>query len=403
MGFVGDLTNVLGSAAGVMSPIGAIAGGVSALGNLFGSDPSDKAAALAEKQHQWDVEENQKNRDFQRDEWTRQFNMTNEYNSPEATKARLTSAGLNGSAILNGSGSAIGQSSASPSAPSGASGLNAMPDVVSQVGFQSQESLFRRLSMLGDLAKGAALLPETKAKLSAEVENVLADSKFKQIKTDSEKFMLEVERLFKPFEKSAGLRLAIQNVALTDAETRLALANGELANEEKENKVQERLLIIAKRSLSEKEFEKLKIELNWLNLEKKQAIQESKSRVSVNNASARQSNATADQIEFFNSINNRPDVKHELVRAARAAGEAAVNANKISKAQAKQMDYLVEQAAFATDMQEFTYWSDQIQSIIGSIGDAASSIYGAGALRQLISLRSLQMLQRSHVQGFAPK
>ena len=46
MAFIGDLTNALSSAAGVMSPLGAIAGGVSALGSLFGSSPSDDAAAL---------------------------------------------------------------------------------------------------------------------------------------------------------------------------------------------------------------------------------------------------------------------------------------------------------------------------------------------------------------------
>ena len=148
MAFIGDLTNTLSQAAGVMTPLGAIAGGVSALGSLFGSSPEDKAMALAEKQHQWDVEENQKNRDFQSAEWTRQFNAINAYNDPSATKERLTKGGLNASAMLNGSGSSIGQSTGSPSAPSGASGLNPMPDVVSQVGFQSRESLMKRLEML---------------------------------------------------------------------------------------------------------------------------------------------------------------------------------------------------------------------------------------------------------------
>ena len=129
--FLGDITGALNSAAGVMSPIGAIAGGVSALGSLFGSSASDDAMDLAKLQHQWDVEENQKNRDFQREEWQRQFNAINAYNDPSAAKSRLTKGGLNASAMLNGSGASIGQSTGSPSAPSGASGLNAMPDVVS--------------------------------------------------------------------------------------------------------------------------------------------------------------------------------------------------------------------------------------------------------------------------------
>ena len=290
MAFIGDLTNALSSAAGVMSPLGAIAGGVSALGSLFGSSPSDDAMKLAEKQHQWDVEENQKNRDFQSQEWTRQFNAINEYNDPSRTKERLTKGGLNASAMLNGQGSAIGQSSGSPSAPSGASGLNPMPDVVSQVGFQSKESVFRRLEMLGSLSKNSYLLPETKQKLSAEINNILADERFKSIKADSEEFMLALNRFFAPIMKLAGVEQAFKDLALTDAETRLAIANGDVVNEEKQNKVEERLLTIAKRNLSQKEFEKLELEIKWYDKQREQEIRESRSREASNYASANESN-----------------------------------------------------------------------------------------------------------------
>lgn len=390
MAFIGDLTNALSSAAGVMSPLGAIAGGVSALGSLFGSSPSDDAMALAEKQHQWDVEENQKNRDFQSAEWTRQFNAINEYNDPSRTKERLTKAGLNASAMLNHQGSAIGQSTGSPSAPSGASGLNAMPDVVSQVGFQSKESIMRRLEMLGSLSKNSYLLPETKQKLSAEINNILADERFTSIKADSEEFMLSLDRFFAPIMKRAGVVQAFKDLALTDAETRLAIANGDVANEEKQNKAEERLLTIAKRNLSQKEYDRLLLEIKWYDKQREQEIKESKSRETSNYASANQANATAEQIKFWNDINKRPDVRHELVRAAKEAGKAAVNANALSERQIKQLDYLIEQAAYANDMKEFTYWSNQVSSWIESIGSAASQFYGAGALRQLIQLRGNQ-------------
>lgn len=400
MGLLGDITGALGSVAGVMSPLGTIAGGVSALGSLFGTSSADKAAALAEKQHQWDVEENAKSRQFQKDEWTRQFNATNAYNDPKATKERLSNAGLNASAILNGQGSAIGQSTGSPSAPSGVSGLNPMPDVVSQVGFQSQESLFRRLSMLGDLAKNSALLPATKQKLDAEIQNVLNDSRFKDIKAQSEEFMLSLNKYFSPHERNVGLRQALENLALTDAETRLAIANGEYVNENKQNLAEERLLTIAKRNLSQKDFEKLQLEIKWYDKMRSQEIAESKSRQAANYGSAAESNATAEQIQFWNKINNRPDVKHELVRAAKESGKAAVNANAISERQAKQLDFMIEQAAFANDMKEFTYWSNQITGFIESAGNAVSSFYGAGALRELIKLRQFQQTPATHVSGF---
>lgn len=390
MGFIGDVTKVLGDAAGIASPLGTIAGGISALGSLFGSSASDDAMALAEKQHQWDVEENQKNRDFQRDEWTRQFNAINEYNDPSRTKERMQKAGLNGAALLNGSGSAIGQSTGSPSAPSGASGLNPMPDVVSQVGFQSKESLMRRLEMLGSLSKNSYLLPETKAKLSAEINNILADERFTSIKADSEEFMFALNRFFAPIMKRAGVAQAFKDLALTDAETRLAIANGDVANEEKQNKAEERLLTIAKRNLSQKEYERLELEIKWYDKQREQEIRESRSREASNYASANQANATAEQIKFWNDINKRPDVRHELVRAAKEAGKAAVNANALSERQSKQLDYLIEQAAYANDMKEFTYWSNQVSSWIESIGSAASQFYGAGALRQLIQLRGNQ-------------
>lgn len=388
--FLGDITGALNSAAGVMSPLGAIAGGVSALGSLFGSSASDDAMDLAKLQHQWDVEENQKNRDFQREEWQRQFNAINAYNDPSAAKSRLTKGGLNASAMLNGSGASIGQSTGSPSAPSGASGLNAMPDVVSQVGFQSQESLFKRLSMLGEISKNAYLLPETKQKLSAEINNILADERFTSIKADSEEFMLSLNRFFEPIMKRAGVEQAFKNLALTDAETRLAIANGDVANEEKQNKAEERLLTIAKRNLSQKEFERLQLEIKWYDAQRQQEIRESRSREVSNYAAANQANATAEQIKFWNDINKRPDVRHELVRAAKEAGKAAINANALSERQIKQLDYMIEQAAFANDMKEFTYWSNQVSSWIESIGSAASQFYGAGALRQLIQLRGNQ-------------
>lgn len=400
MGLLGTISSALGNVAGVMSPIGTIAGGVSALGSLFGKSPEDKAMELAKLQHQWDVEENQKNRDFQRDEWTRQFDAINAYNDPSAAKERNIKAGLNASALMNGSGTNIGQSSASPSAPSGAHGLNPLPDVVSQVGFQSRESLMKRLQILGDMAKTSNLLPETKAKLSAEIQDTLADERFKSVRADSEKFMLELSRFFDPIMKRAGVAQAFKNLALTDAETRLAVANGEVANEEKLNKAEERLLTIAKRNLSQKDFEKLQLEIKWFDAEHKQAINESKSREASNYAGARQANATADQIEFFNSINNRPDVKHELVRAAKEAGKAAVNANAISERQAKQLDFMIEQAAYANDMKEFTYWSNQITGFVESAGNAVSSFYGAGALRELIKLRQIQQTPATRVSGF---
>lgn len=313
MAFLGDLTKTLGSVAGVMSPLGAIAGGVSALGNLFGSSPEDKAMKLAEKQHQWDVEENQKNRDFQSQEWTRQFNAINEYNDPSKTKERLTKGGLNASAMLNGQGAAIGQSTGSPSAPSGASGLNPMPDVVSQVGFQSRESLFKRLQTLGDMAKNSYLLPETKEKLSAEIQSTLNDAKYKDIKAQSEEFILSLDKILKPYERSAGLMNALKNLAVADADIRLKGSQSNEADARAAQLAEEKLLTIAKRNLSQKEFERLELEIKWYGKIRQQEINESKSREASNYGSANLSNAQAKtESEFRSARKLAIDLSNEL-------------------------------------------------------------------------------------------
>ena len=294
MAFIGDLTNVLSQGAGVMSPLGAIAGGVSALGSLFGKSDSDKAMELAEKQHQWDVEENQKNRDFQSKEWQRQFDAINAYNDPSATKERLIKGGLNASALLNGQGSAIGQSTGSPSAPSGASGLNPMPDVVSQVGFQSRESLMRRLDTLAQLGKSNFLLPETKQKLSAEIQDTLADAKYKDIRAQSEEFLLSLDKILKPIERNAGVLQALKSLALADADIRLKGSQASEADAHAAQLSEEKLLTIAKRNLSQKDYERLELEIKWYGKIRQQEINESKSRENANNASAEESRTQAD-------------------------------------------------------------------------------------------------------------
>ena len=79
----------------------------------------------------------------------------------------------------------------------------------------------------------------------------------KELLKIAKEFMLSLNRFFEPIMKRAGVEQAFKNLALTDAETRLAIANGDVANEEKQNKAEERLLTIAKRNLSQKDFERL--------------------------------------------------------------------------------------------------------------------------------------------------
>lgn len=105
--------------------------------------------------------------------------------------------------------------------------------------------------------------------------------------------MLSLNRFFEPIMKRAGVAQVFKDLALTDAETRLAIANGDVANEEKQNKVEERLLTIAKRNLSQKDYERLELEIKWYDKQRQQEIKESKSREASNYANANKANAEA--------------------------------------------------------------------------------------------------------------
>lgn len=118
------------------------------------------------------------------------------------------------------------------------------------------------------------------------------------------------------------------------------------------------------------------------------------------NAQAVESGTQAEQNLIFNKIYGDKRYQHSLVTQAVEAGRQAVTQNKISKSQAEHMTYLVEQAAYANDMKEFTYWSNQVNGFVNTLGQAASQFYGAGALRELIKLRQGQQSPLTPIKGF---
>lgn len=111
--------------------------------------------------------------------------------------------------------------------------------------------------MLGDLAKNASLLPATKEKLNAEIDNILNDSKYKDVKAQSEEFMLTLDKYFKPYERNSALMQAYKSLAVADADIRLKGSQATESDEKAAQIAQDRLLTIAKRLLTEKEYDRL--------------------------------------------------------------------------------------------------------------------------------------------------
>lgn len=112
----------------VLSAIGSIGSGlVSAVGSYFGAKETNKSQErIAKANRQWQTEENQKSRDWEKEMW----NESNLYNTPSAQMKRLREAGIN--PFISGSG---GYSNISqvPSAP-GMSGSPSMPVLENPLG-----------------------------------------------------------------------------------------------------------------------------------------------------------------------------------------------------------------------------------------------------------------------------
>lgn len=140
--------------------------------------------------------EAQKARQFERDFWKEQFDAENAYNTPEAQMQRLIQAGINPAAVF-GQGtnsSAMGASpSASPSsssqssfgsAPSGSSAGSTGAGSYSQPSYPNFASDLKSLAdAFGSVARAGLDKANEKAtlgKLQGEIDNMMADTKYKE-------------------------------------------------------------------------------------------------------------------------------------------------------------------------------------------------------------------------------
>ena len=137
--------------------------------------------AAIQKQHEWEVEENQKDREWQEkmfglsnDEWTRRFDYENDYS---AQAARLRAAGINPSAFFGNGNSGV----ASPSSPTYSAGSHSLfaqglPSA-SGVGGSSIFSTVAQLMDSYSKLKSTDLAEQRqKATLGAEVDKIISEA-----------------------------------------------------------------------------------------------------------------------------------------------------------------------------------------------------------------------------------
>lgn len=168
--------------------------GISSLGNLFSavgstalnlgssvlgymSDAKNRASQLdmMREQNAWQSAENDKSRKWQSDEWSRQWNLQNLYNTPSAQVQRLLEAGINPAALLASSGSApLGVPSASPSTPTG---TTVTPQQVTGFSYANSAQFGSTIAQLMEAAARVSdsnLSATQKAKVESEVSKNLA-------------------------------------------------------------------------------------------------------------------------------------------------------------------------------------------------------------------------------------
>lgn len=270
MGFLGDLFGgLLSSAGSIVSAIpgvGTLAGSlIGAAGDALGGAVSGASSQgdskdLINLQYDRQAQENALNRQFQSDEWTRQFNMTNAYNTPAEQAKRLQQARINPAVAFQGTQTSA-MSSASPAAPSGASGLSAFdPSGVLSLGFRSQESLMNRLKLFNEVQKGRYEISDV---LPAQVRGILASAANDEVENEIRQFDLGIKKIFGRNMENAKLQNLLADYEVKLAEQKLKIKQGEVADADILLKESERLLNEAKKHLTTKEYQKLEVELRY--------------------------------------------------------------------------------------------------------------------------------------------
>ena len=216
--------------------LGAIA---SPVASLIGAGTSainmNQQKKLMQQNNEFQAAENQKNREWQSQEWTRQFDLTNAYNDPTAIVGRLQNAGLNPAQVMSGTGSSSAVSHATPSAPSGGVSATPSPDYSGVItsGFQSMQQIANSIKMLTEAKKTAKETPYVGAMLDSQIQLNLAKFENEQAKADFQRLQNQIEGALGFQVRSKELAKLVSETLLADQEAKLKGAQIELIDVEK--------------------------------------------------------------------------------------------------------------------------------------------------------------------------
>lgn len=392
-----DVGSLLSSAGGLLN---GVAGVSNVFGNLFGGDDYYQQAQdafmkqkqLMKENNEYQSAENEKSRQFTKDMYNKQWYDVTSWNDFSSIVQRAQNAGVSPSAIFgNGAPSVLGGVSPA-SVGHSASPSPSYADIVNPVNRQAEtfHSVASGLQALGNLTKMGVEISTIRPLMSANIKNMLSSAGLNDIRAKSEDFELGLRQIYgkKLYDSELGLNFAkaidLYSSAYLNAE------QGKTQESVRELNLANRLLKDAQRDSTDRQIQMYDLQLSWYPKEMQAKINNLNSESQKNVAQASEANASADQIRLFNKIYSDKRYQHSIISQAVTAGQQAIDANKMTKQQVQHMNYLIEQAAYANDMKEFSYWSNQVNGFVNTLGQAASQFYGAGALRELIKLRQLQ-------------
>lgn len=376
MSVLGDIGGVLGGASGLFGSLNQM------IGDTGVSDAYAKQRELMTWNNKFQSEENQKSRDFTKEMYDKQWSDYTDYNSYVSMVKRAEQAGVSPAALFqNGAPSSIGGLSPA-SVGHSASPSPSYADVVNPVNRQAEtfHSISQGLQALSQATKTGFETSKIVPLMSAQIKNQLSQAGLNDIRQSSEDFELGLRKIYgkKLYDSELGKNYAQMLNSYNQAY--LYAEEGKTQDSIRELNKADRLYKDALRDSTDKQVQFMDLQMSWF-------PREMRAKIRNLNSSASESEANAEQLSLFNKIYSDQRFKHSIISQAVTAGQQAIDANKMTKKQVEHMQYMIEQAAYANDMKEFKFWSDQIQSYMGAVGQAASAFYGAGALRELIKLR----------------
>lgn len=395
MGFLGDLSKSVqsGLTGGVT---GLLTGGIASLGShIFGGNNDQKKAfeyqkQLQQLQNDWQAQQNQKAMDFQRQNWKEQFNMTNEYNNPSASVQRLISAGLNPAGALNNAGNTASTAQGLQGVANG-SPVGSVGAPIASLSIDNRKAISEMIASMSGSARNTADASRTNKLANAELSNLIAKTNNVEAQSYFTQLQTKLTGMFGGRKMQADINSLVAQMANSYADVQKKLAEcktmeqlQQVYKSEVDVNWSQSALNNAKLKLSNKEFDKLEIELKYYDAWMRDNIELLRARRSEALASAFEHSEGAklksSQEIFQTQLNSLQKIKVDLVHgkdssadvelyknSIRASIKQMLETNSLTKSQRDNLDWISEKLSKDVDYYELKLAVDVVSAVASAV------------------------------------